>query len=46
MTKTREARKSTRPAPVELHEEALDRIAGGATKAVASYYLENAWPRT
>ena len=30
MTKTKQARKSTRPAPVELHDEALDAAAGGA----------------
>ena len=32
MTRTKQATKSTRPAPVELHDEALDRIAGGATQ--------------
>ena len=32
MTKTNEARKSVKPAPVELHDEALDRVAGGATQ--------------
>ena len=29
MTKTKQARKSARPAPVELHDEALDAAAGG-----------------
>ena len=32
MTKTKQARKSTRPAPVELHDEALDRVGGGTTR--------------
>ena len=31
MTKTKQATKSAKPAPVELHDEALDRVAGGAT---------------
>ena len=29
MTRTKQATKSTRPAPVELHDEALDAAAGG-----------------
>ena len=29
MTKTKQATKSVKPAPVELHDEALDRVAGG-----------------
>ena len=32
MTKTKQATKSAKPAPVELHDEALDRVAGGATQ--------------
>ena len=32
MTKTKQATKSVKPAPVELHDEALDRVAGGATQ--------------
>ena len=29
MTKTKQASRSTKPAPVELHDEALDRATGG-----------------
>ena len=29
MTKTKQATKSAKPAPVELHDEALDAAAGG-----------------
>ena len=35
MTKTKQARKSTRPAPVELHDEALDRATGGGSYSFA-----------
>ena len=35
MTKTKQARKSAKPAPAELHEEALDRATGGGSYSFA-----------